>query len=193
MTTDLRLPQSWLHLLIAQLRQRIPAPVPPHPGTMPDRGHGERREHTIIVDTDGSDSTYSVVDTAAELARARHATLLITCVHHPINTRALGLDLDRLHPDDYQLRGTTPTDTILATAHAHATAHGAPTIETHPLTEPALDAIIDLASTRHADMIIIGRPALTRPTERLAARFLDTIPVRLARKAPCDILIIRTP
>ena len=59
-----------------------------------------------------------VVDHAAELAHVTHARLLIICARHDIDERALGTDVDRL-------RGTTPTDAILRTAHQHAIAHGA--------------------------------------------------------------------
>uniref|UniRef100_UPI002454EAE5 universal stress protein n=1 Tax=Nocardia wallacei TaxID=480035 RepID=UPI002454EAE5 len=38
---------------------------------------------TIIVDTDGSDHSYRVVDHAAEQAHATHAPLLIISAHHP--------------------------------------------------------------------------------------------------------------
>ncbi|NKT61353.1 universal stress protein, partial [Rhodococcus hoagii] len=38
---------------------------------------------TIIVDTDGSDRSYRVVDHAAELAHATHARLLIICAATP--------------------------------------------------------------------------------------------------------------
>ncbi|EME66610.1 hypothetical protein G352_04225, partial [Rhodococcus ruber BKS 20-38] len=62
--------------------------------------------HTILVDTDGSDRSYRVIDHAAELARASHARLLILCARHDIDAHTLGPDLDRLGPDAYQLRGT---------------------------------------------------------------------------------------
>ncbi|MBW0275362.1 hypothetical protein ATM97_29235 [Nocardia sp. MH4] len=143
---------------------------------------------TIIVDTDGSDRSYRVVDHAAELAHATHARLLIICVRHDIDEHDLGADLDRLGPDAYQLRGTTPTDTILRTAHQHAINHGATDIETHILPAPTPHALLHLAAATGADLIVTA-DAHRSP---LLARLLTTPPIALARKAHCDILFATT-
>jgi hypothetical protein len=104
--------------------------------------------HTILVDTDGSDRSYRVIDHAAELARASHARLLILCARHDIDAHTLG--------------GTTPTDTILRTARHHATAHGATDITTHILAPPTLHALLHLAATTGTDLIVTGHPTATR-------------------------------
>ncbi|MEV3961532.1 universal stress protein [Nocardia sp. NPDC050193] len=142
---------------------------------------------TIIVDTDGSDRSYRVVDHAAELAHATHARLLIISARHDIDERALGTDLDRLGHDAYLLRGSTPTDTILRIAHQHALDHGATDIETHILLEPTLPALLHLATTT-ADLIVTANPHRSP----LLARLLATLPTELARKAHCDILLTTT-
>ncbi|WP_137875575.1 universal stress protein [Rhodococcus sp. Q] len=143
---------------------------------------------TILVDTDGSDYSYRVVDHAAELAHATHARLLIICARHDIDEHALGTDLDRLGPDAYRLCGTTPTDAILRTAHQHALAHGAADIETRILPEPTLHALLHLADTTAADLIVTANPHRSP-----LARLLFTPPIELARKAHCDILIATPP
>ncbi|MBF6214784.1 universal stress protein [Nocardia puris] len=145
--------------------------------------------HTILVDTDGSDRSYRVVGHAAELAHASHARLLILCARHDIDPHTLGPDLDRLGPDAYQIRGTTPTDAILRIAHRHATTHGATDIATHILAPPTLHALLHLAATTGADLIVTGHPH----RHPLLARWPSTVPVELARKAHCDVLIVHTP
>jgi nucleotide-binding universal stress UspA family protein len=142
---------------------------------------------TIIVDTDGSDRSYCVVDHAAELAHATHARLLIICARHDIDERALGADLDRIGSDAYRLHGTTPTDAILRIAHQHARAHGATDIETHIL-EPTPRALVHLAATTAATLIVTANPHRSP----LLAWLLSIPPVELARKAHCDILIAST-
>jgi len=185
----------WLHTLTDQLH--------PHPVTVVERrrDHQDRsaaRMRTIIAaigidsDADAEGGGYQVVDRAADLARHRGARLLITCVYHPLDPRALGADLDRVGPDDYQLRGTTPADTLARLAKDHARAHGAPDIHTHLLPEPGLHALLRLAATHDADTLVIGEPLLHTWTDRAASRVLDTPAIRLARHAPCDILIVRT-
>ncbi|UGT58925.1 universal stress protein [Nocardia asteroides] len=191
MTTHRR---SWLHHLTTLVHTQT-APAPParrraHASIGGATGTPVRPYRTILVDTDTD--TERALDRAVDLARATGARLLITCVHHPDDPRALGPDLDRLHPDDYRLRGTTPTDTVLAAARARASARGAPAVETHRLTEPALDAIMALARNHHADLIVIGEPALRTRAARVAGHFLDTPAIGLVRHAPCDILIVPT-
>ncbi|MCC3317847.1 MULTISPECIES: universal stress protein [Nocardia] len=144
---------------------------------------------TIIVDTDGSDRSYRVVDHAAELAHATHARLLIICVRHDIDERALGSELDLLGSDAYRQRGSNPAESILRTAHQHALAHGATAIETHILPEPTLPALLRLAAAAAADLIVTANPHRSR----LLARLLSTPPITLAREAHCDVLIAAPP
>ena len=132
---------------------------------------------TILVDTDGSDYSYRVVDHAAELAHVTHARLLIICARHDIDERALGTDVDRL-------RGTTPTDAILRTAHQHAIAHGAVDIETRILPEPTVRALF------HPSRPDRRRPHRHRePPPVTTGPATITSPAELAHKAHCDILI----
>ncbi|MDN2495294.1 universal stress protein [Nocardia sp. NPDC003482] len=180
-----RIPR-WLHTLTGH---RHPHPTPENP---PHTTPTARPIRTIIVDTDPADRDYRAVDHAADLAHASRARLLITCVHHPLDLHTLTDDLDRLRPDDYQLRGTTPTDTILRTATDHARAHGAPHIETHLLPEPAQHSLLQLATTQHADLIVVTQPTPHTWADRATSHILDTPAIKLARHTPCDILIIPT-
>lgn len=143
---------------------------------------------TILVDTDGSDRSYRVVDRAAELAHATHARLVIVGVRHHIDERTLGVDLDRLGPEAYRLRGTNPVEAMLRTACQHALAHGAIDIDTRILSEPTLRALLRLAATAAPDLIITADLCRSTPL----ARLLSDTPTELARRAHCDILIATT-
>ena len=141
--------------------------------------------HTIIVDTDGSDRSYRVVEHAAELAHATHARLLIVCARHRIDEHTPKAHLDRPGPETSPLHGSTPADTVLRIAHQHALAHGATNVDTHILDEPALPALLHLAAATAADLIVTANPHRSP----LLAQLLSTPPIELARKTHCDILI----
>ena len=56
---------------------------------------------TIVVGTDGSDSSYKAVEKAAALAGAAAATLIIACAYYPTDERGLGATTDVLKDDAY--------------------------------------------------------------------------------------------
>ncbi|HEX4704271.1 MAG TPA: universal stress protein, partial [Pseudonocardiaceae bacterium] len=61
---------------------------------------------TVLVGTDGSDSSYRAVDRAAELARDAAAKLVIVCAYHPANERDVAAAGDVLGDEAYQVVGS---------------------------------------------------------------------------------------
>jgi len=49
---------------------------------------------TVLVGTDGSDSSYRAVDRAAEIARDATATLVIVCAYEPATPREVNAGPD---------------------------------------------------------------------------------------------------
>ena len=80
---------------------------------------------TIIVGTDGSESSYKAVEKAATLAADADARLVLACAYYPHDDRDTASAADVLKEDAYQIRGTAPTDDILRTAREKAKAKGA--------------------------------------------------------------------
>src|SRR3974390_2796306 len=84
---------------------------------------------TVLVGTDGSDSSYRAVDRAAQIARDSAAQLVIVCAYHPASKREVALAEDVLRDDAYQVTGSTPAEETLRTATERASARGAGVIE----------------------------------------------------------------
>jgi nucleotide-binding universal stress UspA family protein len=143
---------------------------------------------TIVVGTDGSDSSYKAVDKAAALAAAAQAKLVIACAYYPADERGLGATSDVLKEDAYQVRGSAPTENILRTARDRAKAAGAPDIQERSMVGAPVESLLQLVEDVDADLIVIGNRGLNT----LAGRLLGSVPSDVARKAPSDVLIVHT-
>ncbi len=80
---------------------------------------------TIVVGTDGSDSSYVAVEKAGSLAGVSGATLVVACAYYPTDDRDVAAAADVLKEEAYQVRGSAPTNEILRIARDKAIAAGA--------------------------------------------------------------------
>lgn len=143
---------------------------------------------TIVVGTDGSDSSYRAVEKAASLAADAGARLVLACAYYPVDDRDIAPAADVLKDDAYQIRGSAPTDGILRTAREKAKAKGATEILDRPIVGAPVDALLDLTTAVEADLLVVGNRGLNTLTGRL----LGSVPSDTARKAKCDVLIVHT-
>ena len=143
---------------------------------------------TIVVGTDGSDSSYKAVEKAASLAGDESAKLVIACAYYPTDERDLGAAADVLKGDAYQVRGSSPTDEILRTAKEKANAAGAENVVLRPVVGAPVDALLGLINETQADLLVVGNRGLNSLTGRL----LGSVPSDIARKTASDVLIVHT-
>lgn len=143
---------------------------------------------TIVVGTDGSDSSYKAVEKAASLAGDESAKLVIACAYYPTDDRDVSAAADVLKEDAYQVRGSAPTNEILRTAREKATVTGAKNIVERPVVGSPVESLLSLVNEVDADLLVIGNRGLNSLTGRL----LGSVPSDAARKATCDVLIIHT-
>lgn len=143
---------------------------------------------TIIVGTDGSDSSYVAVDKAAALAGAAGSTLIIACAYYPSDDRDVAAATDVLKEDAYQVRGSAPTNEILRTARGRATAAGATEIVEQPVVGEPVETLLHLVKETQADLLVVGNRGLNT----LAGRLLGSVPSDVARKTRSDVLIVHT-
>ena len=80
---------------------------------------------TVLVGTDGSDSSYRAVDRAAEIARDTTATLVIVCAYEPATAREVAMAEDVLGDEAYAVVGSAPAEETLRTA-ARTRSSGSP-------------------------------------------------------------------
>jgi nucleotide-binding universal stress UspA family protein len=143
---------------------------------------------TVVVGTDGSDSSLRAVEKAAALAGDADATLIIACAYYPVDSKSSASDADALGQDAYQITGSAPTQEILRTARERATAAGATTIDERPIVGNPVDSLLTLVGDVEADLLVVGNRGLNSLTGRL----LGSVPSDAARKAKCDVLIVHT-
>ncbi|EOM78513.1 universal stress protein [Rhodococcus rhodnii] len=143
---------------------------------------------TVVVGTDGSESSFRAVDKAAELARDAEAKLVIACAYYPADPKESQQAADILGDEAYQVTGSTPTYEILRSARERATDRGATSISERAVVGSPVEALLSLIEETDADLLVIGNRGLNTLTGRL----LGSVPSDAARKSTCDVLIVHT-
>ncbi|KAA0021084.1 universal stress protein [Antrihabitans cavernicola] len=143
---------------------------------------------TIVVGTDGSDSSYKAVEKAAALAGAAGAKLVIACAYYPTDDRDVSAASDILKDDAYQVHGSAPTNEILRTAREKAHAAGAQDVVERPVVGAPVESLLALVEEVSGDLLVIGNRGLNSLTGRL----LGSVPSDAARKSTSDVLIVHT-
>jgi nucleotide-binding universal stress UspA family protein len=155
---------------------------------------------TIIVGTDGSESSLRAVDRAAALAAQVNAKLIIASAHldtsekggwsrAPAPDRVLDARAaDSLGDEAYRVHGSAPVYEILHDARDRAKAAGAHDIEERAPVGAAVAALLHLAEEVNADLLVVGNLGLGT----VAGRLLGSVPDTVARRAKVDILIVHT-
>lgn len=131
---------------------------------------------SVLVGTDGSDSSYRAVDRAAELARDSSARLLIACAYRPMGGRQREQVGDALGDLAYKVAGSHPAEDILIDARARAERLGVTNVVTEAVEGDPVDALIGLADSRAADVIVVGNAGSTASRAACWGRYPRTSP-----------------
>ncbi|OBG37265.1 universal stress protein [Mycobacterium sp. E3198] len=140
---------------------------------------------TVVVGTDGSDSSFRAVDKAAQIA-GDDAKLIIASAYLPQHedTRAA----DALREESYKVSGTAPIYAILQDAKERAHKAGAKNVEERSIVGAPVDALVKLAEDEKADLLVVGNVGLST----IAGRLLGSVPANVSRRAKVDVLIVHT-
>lgn len=139
----------------------------------------------IMSATDGSEGAGRAVAVAADLVKSLNGKLLIVNVSEDELSGSEIRLLDRLRVTegdalDQVSRGT------LSKAKAVAQDHGVTNIETMTETDDPTKVLIEIANSKHADAIVVGR----RGHGQLEALLLGSVSKKLASLAPCIVIIV---
>ena len=143
---------------------------------------------TIVVGTDGSATAEEAVRQAAALARTcgDRTRVHVVTAYQPIETMIVA-------PEVIPTGITGMVDprgearAVADEAAAKVRAEGVE-VETYVWPGDPASAIIDVATTAKADVIVVGSRGMSG-----AARFLlGSVPNRISHHAPCNVLIVRT-
>jgi len=143
---------------------------------------------TVVVGTDGSDSSLRAVDRAAAVSADAGARLVIACAYYPATSRDVDKAQDVLREEAYQVVGSAPAEDTLQSARDRAVKAGAATIETVAIVGEPVQVLHDLVRERSADLLVVGNRGLNT----LAGRILGSVPAEAARKSGVDVLIVHT-
>ena len=141
---------------------------------------------TVVVGTDGSDSSLRAVDRAGQLASGPNAKVIVASAYlpSPEDTRAA----DLLKDEGYKMSGTAPVYELLHDARDRATAAGATAVEERAIEGAPVDALLALVNEVGADVLVVGNVGLNT----IAGRLLGSVPANVARRAKSDVLIVHT-
>jgi nucleotide-binding universal stress UspA family protein len=143
---------------------------------------------TVLVGTDGSDSSYRAVDRAAEIARDTTARLVIVCAYEPATPREVAAAEDVLGDEAFSVVGSAPAEETLRTAADRAAARGAGKIERVAVAGEPVKSLVSALEEHQADLLVVGNRGLNT----LAGRLLGSVPAAVSRRSPCDVLIVHT-
>ncbi|MFJ4871445.1 universal stress protein [Streptomyces sp. NPDC088757] len=143
---------------------------------------------TVLVGTDGSESSFAAVASAARLAVACGAELVIACAYSPMRGPDLDVAKDRLGAEAYQVVGSAPAEDTLRIARDKARNEGVEDVRSVAVEDRPVAALERIAQEYGADLIVVGNRGL----RSLAGRILGSVPADIARKAGLDVLIVHT-
>ena len=139
---------------------------------------------TVVVGTDGSDSSMRAVERAAKIAG--DAKLIIASAYLPHHDDARAADV--LRDESYKVTGTAPIYEILHDAKERAHSAGAKNVEEKAIVGAPVDALVTLAEESKADLLVVGNVGLST----IAGRLLGSVPANVSRRAKVDVLIVHT-
>ncbi|MEV7038742.1 universal stress protein [Amycolatopsis sp. NPDC051061] len=143
---------------------------------------------TVVVGTDGSESSFAAVDRAAAVAGDAGATLVITCAFYPASKTDVDKAQDVLGEEAYQVVGSAPAEDTLQSARDRAVRAGAEKIDTVAVKGDPVDSLRKVVHEREADLLVVGNRGLNT----IAGRILGSVPSEVARKSGVDVLIVHT-
>lgn len=143
---------------------------------------------TIVVGTDGSDTSLAAVDRAAAVAGDSHAELVVVCAYTPASREDTAGAEDALKDEAYLVVGWTPAEETLRTAEERALAAGAPKVRTVAADGPPVDVLRKTVADTGADLLVVGNRGLNT----LSGRILGSVPSDVARRSGVDVLIVHT-
>ncbi|OBG42379.1 universal stress protein [Mycobacterium alsense] len=145
---------------------------------------------TVVVGTDGSDSSLRAVDRAAEIAADHGAKLIVVTAHLPVPQERgrYAIPPGSDHGQDYRTVGEAPYYAILQNARERAHQAGARDVEERSVAGAPINVLVQLAEEVRADLLVVGNVGLSS----VAGRLLGSVPSEVSRKVRTDVLIVHT-
>ena len=145
---------------------------------------------TVVVGTDGSDSSLRAVARAGAIAGAVGATLVVVCAYLPTedDDRDLSRAQDVLGDEAYQVVGSHPAEATVRDAGDHALRAGAGKVKTVAVMGSPVEALLDVVRRESADLLVVGNKGLNG----IKGRLLGSVPADVTRRSGVDVLVVHT-
>jgi nucleotide-binding universal stress UspA family protein len=145
---------------------------------------------TVVVGTDGSESSLRAVARAGTLAGACGARLVVTCAYLPVEPHERELERARavLGEDAHQVLGPAPAEDKVRAAAERAVAGGAGDVRTVAVAGAPVEALMQVVRESGADLLVVGNRGLRGITGRL----LGSVPAEATRRSTVDVLVVHT-
>jgi nucleotide-binding universal stress UspA family protein len=150
----------------------------------------ESAYRTVVVGTDGSESSLRAVARAGALAGTCGATLVIACAYLPpeSDARDVAAAQDALRDDAYQGVGSHPAEDTVRTAAERAGAAGAQDVKTLAVQGSPVETLLDVVRRENADLLVVGNRGLAG----IKGRLLGSVPADATRRSAVDVLVVHT-
>jgi nucleotide-binding universal stress UspA family protein len=139
---------------------------------------------TIVVGTDGSDSSVLAVRRAAAMAAAFDARLVIGCAYYKDADAAV----KAVRMDSKTVVGDDPAQQNMETAVEAAKEVGVKDVSTAIKEGSPVEALMGIVTDESADLLVVGN----RGINSLTGRLLGSVPADAARQSDCDVMIVHT-
>jgi nucleotide-binding universal stress UspA family protein len=136
---------------------------------------------TVVVGTDGSESSLRAVRRAGALAGACGARLVIVCAYLP--PRA-----DESGENGHQVAGPAPADDTVRLAAEEAVGAGAGEVEQLAVVGSPVETLLDVVAGARADLLVVGNRGLNS----LKGRLMGSVPADVTRRSAVDVLVVHT-
>jgi nucleotide-binding universal stress UspA family protein len=145
---------------------------------------------TIVVGTDGSESSLRAVARAGALAGACDATLVVACAYLPTedDDREAARAGDVLRDEAYQVVGSHPAEEKVRSAAECAAKEGAKKIKTLAVVGSPVETLLDIVRRESADLLVVGNRGLNS----VKGRLLGSVPADATRRSGVDVLVVHT-
>lgn len=140
---------------------------------------------TLVVGTDGSETSMRAVDHAAAIATKSNAKLIIAIGH--LSDAADLRAADILKSEGYKTLGNAPIYEALREARERARAAGAKNIDIRPVHGTPVKALVNVAEESNADLLVVGNVGLDKTLGRWFS-----LPANISRKSKTEVLVVNT-
>ena len=144
---------------------------------------------TVVVGTDGSESSLRAVRRAGGLAGACGARLLVVCAYLPSRAEESEVRRTQDQPGDAsQVLGSAPAEGTVRHAAEEALAAGAGEVEQLAVVGSPVETLLDVVARARADLLVVGNRGL----DSLKGRLMGSVPADVTRRSSVDVLVVHT-